>query len=67
MTNSKRILSAFLCGQAVQVGLMILAGVMEIVNIIPWTVAAGFIITFSISAGMAVVEREVKEAAKRGK
>lgn len=64
MTNSKRILGAFLCGQAVQVGLQILAGVMEMKNTFPWTVVAGFIIAFAVFAGMAVVEREVREAKK---
>jgi len=71
--NSRRILLAFLCGQAVQVFLQILGNVMYIEKSVLWASAAGFLISFAVFMGMCVVGREYKESQhdqhvrKRGK
>ncbi len=73
MTNSRRILAAFLAGQIVQVVLQIIAKGMYIEKTIMWTSAAGFLLSAAVFMGMCVVCREFKEnqheqhVRKRGK
>ena len=61
MTNSRRILTAFLSGQLVQVVLQIIANAMGVDRTILWTAAAGFLISFAVFMGMCVAGREIKE------
>lgn len=54
MTNSRRILAAFLAGQLVQVILQIIGKAMYIEKTILWTSAAGFLIAFAVFMGICV-------------
>lgn len=61
LRHCRRIMCAFVVGQAAQVALFIIANVTSIRPTL-WAAAAGLILALAVFAGMGVVSKELNEA-----
>ena len=61
MPNSRRILFAYVAGQATQIVMSIVAKAMYVERTIPWTAAAGFLLAFALFVGVCIGGGEVKK------
>ena len=61
LRHCKRIMCAFVVGQAAQVALFIIANITSHRPTL-WAAAAGFILALAVFAGMGVVSKELNEA-----
>ncbi len=61
MPNSRRILFAYVAGQATQIVMSVIAKSMYVNKMILWTAAAGFLLAFALFVGVCIGGGEVKK------